>query len=1308
MTDEHLPSPCDAADRLDEAIASFEEARDAGLNPDPAEWLARYSDVADQLAKFLADDEKLRRLTDPASSDGRAESVPLPEDYQLLQTIGPGGMGIVYKVWQRSSKRVVALKLIRPDRLEGVSPEQRRRMIERFVNEAQAAAQLGHDHIVSVYEVGEINGQPFYSMRYVEGVSLQELIEVGPLECRRAATYLECVARGIHDAHQHAILHRDLKPANILIEARSDRALVADFGLAKLTNLEGVLTVTGELMGTPPYMSPEQALNSARVTVASDVYSLGATLYAALTGSPPFHSDNPVETLRQVMHESPIPPRQRRPDIPRDLETICLKCLRKEPDKRYASALALAEDLQLFLAGEPILGRPLGRLERGYRWCRRNLAVATLMAVVATLLVAAAVGSTLGAIRIASDHEALVVARDEEASQRKRAEKLAAEGQQRVAQLCVANGERLRGNGDELGALIWYAEALKEDNADLLREDTHRVRVATALRQTPQLLQLWTHDLPLYHVQFSPDGQSLVVTCGEPDFVGPARGEAHVYDTVTGKEVFPTLKHSLPVHHASFSRDGLRLVTACGGSVKTGPGVERLAGEARVWDARTGRPLTKALEHETWVKQATLSPDGRHLITLCGVYNGLSEAQAQVWDLKTEKPAGPAVKSKGTLHLSLDSAVRLLAVSTTFEDAQVLDVFTGQPLTPRLKHSLKQVKGGSGFQADVIHIAFSPDGQRVVTASGDDTARVWDAITGQPVTPPMKHNDKVNHAAFSPDGKRVITASDDETARLWDAATGEPASALIKLSGHVTYAAFSPDGRRVVTTSFEQPARPSGTTGYQMVRVWDAATATPVSPVFRHVGIARVVFSPDGRRLVTAGLDGVVKLWDLTEEPAKLSFDRDTWVGTAAVSRDGRHLVTKALNGTATVWDLAGGQPVPLARKLSGYVKYLTFSRDGRLVLTANGSSPYGPFKFGTKDSKVPDQQPDQQQAQVWDSATGKPLGTPLRHDGQVLHAEFSSDGSRVVTASQDGTARVWDAATGEPVTPPLPHGAYAVCASFSPDGRRVVTVSQGGTARVWDAATGEVAGPVLQPGRWTNYASFSPEGLQILTDGFDRTARLWDTATGKLLGMPLKHGGHMTRSFFDKGGCRILVVLDQEARVWDVSRGEPITPLLKHGNQVNWAVFNPDGRRVVTASQDGTARVWDAATGEPVTTPLHCGRAGAGTNWRFSLHSRNDVPQAHFSPDGRRLITVDWKVVQNWDLRPDERPAEDLVRVAVVLSGRQVDKSGGDVPVGKDVLADAWKSLQAKYPGQFRNSGEETLERQKQGGGSPTSQLRP
>jgi len=320
-------------------------------------------------------------------------------NYQLIEEIGRGGMGVVYRAWQPSADRHVALKLIRRDRFESLPESRQTSVLHRFEHEAQAAGRIQHDHIVTVYEVGEIDGEHFFSMRYVEGQSLNERLKQGPLPGRRAAAYLEPVARAVHEAHLHGILHRDLKPQNILIDAKTDRALVLDFGLAKLAEHSDDVTEAGDVMGTPPYMPPEQTLDSSQVTAKSDVYSLGATLYHAVVGRPPFQAKTVVETIRLVAEQTPIAPRQADPHIDRDLETICLKCLEKDPVQRYPSAEALADELHRYLHNQPIEARPLSALGRTIRWCRRSPLIATLLCCTVLFFFAALAASITGYLR---------------------------------------------------------------------------------------------------------------------------------------------------------------------------------------------------------------------------------------------------------------------------------------------------------------------------------------------------------------------------------------------------------------------------------------------------------------------------------------------------------------------------------------------------------------------------------------------------------------------------------------------------------------------------------------------------------------------------------------------------------------------------------------------------------------------------------------------------------------------------------------------------------------------------------------------
>jgi serine/threonine protein kinase len=312
-------------------------------------------------------------------------------DYELISPLGQGGMGVVYKARQIAANRLVALKIIRPDRMSSMTEVTQRRMVDRFKAEAHAAARLQHDNLVTVYDVGEINGCHYFSMQYVEGGCLSDQISDRSLDSREAATFLEPVCRAVHAAHEEGILHRDIKPTNILIEDGTLRPRIADFGLAKLQNEDQELTRSGEAMGTPSYMPPEQFGDAASATARSDIYSIGATLYHLLSGRPPFKAATAMATMRQVLNVEPVALRELNPEVDQDVETICMKCLEKEPDRRFQTASEVADELKRFINGEPILSRPLSRPERLWRWCRRNPVVSSLSGLAATSMVIAVV-----------------------------------------------------------------------------------------------------------------------------------------------------------------------------------------------------------------------------------------------------------------------------------------------------------------------------------------------------------------------------------------------------------------------------------------------------------------------------------------------------------------------------------------------------------------------------------------------------------------------------------------------------------------------------------------------------------------------------------------------------------------------------------------------------------------------------------------------------------------------------------------------------------------------------------------------------
>jgi WD40 repeat protein len=784
-------------------------------------------------------------VVDVAADFKSASTIVSVPGYEIEGVLGRGGMGVVYKARHLALKRTVALKMVLAGGHAGP------RELARFRTEAEAAARLQHPNIVQVFEVGEADGHPYCALEFVEGGSLASKLKAGPLPAPEAAKLVEALARAVQLAHSRNVVHRDLKPANILLSGARGQGSgvgketaaalltpdpwpltpkISDFGLARQLDSDSGQTQAGQVMGTPSYMAPEQASGRSHdAGPAADIYALGAILYECLSGRPPFNGQTVVETLDQVRTQEPAPPSRLQPSVPLDLETICLKCLRKEPEKRYASAAELADDLLRYEHGEPIRARPVGRIERAVKWVKRNPVVAGAAA--AVLLVTA-----LGVAGVVWKYLDAEEQRGIAENRRKEAEKQTGIAQDKEKEAKKANDKLTH----QLGVSAMVLANAAYDNRDVKLAAERLDKVPEKQRGWEWhylkrhvrggIFTLYGHKGPVTSVAFSPDGTRIVTAGGSQS----EPFEAKVWDARTGILLFdlkglpPKLEGiNIPVVCMAFSADSKRIVTA--GSDNT----------ARVYDATTGA-LQLQLKHAREVSCAAFSPDGTRIVT-----GGWDETM-KVWDASTGKALG---ELKGHRHAvtkvsySADGA-RILTGGLD-QAVRVWDAKTGRVLL--------EAKGVMGDENNVA-VALSPDGQRIVAGRRDGTARVIDTqmgavlleLKGRPlVASTFYTSTRVLCVAFSPDGARIVTGGTTDSgsgeASVWNARTG---AELLQLEGHtgqVMSAAFSPDGTRIITGSADGTAK-----------VWDAQTGTPRLEL---EGTKRTCasFSPDGTRIVTGG-----------------------------------------------------------------------------------------------------------------------------------------------------------------------------------------------------------------------------------------------------------------------------------------------------------------------------------------------------------------------------------------------------------------------------------------------------------------------
>ena len=1019
-----------------------------------------------------------------------AESVirPAPKqigDYDILAEAGRGGMGVVYKARHRRLQRLAAVKMVLSG--EFASPAQE----VRFRLEAELAARVQHPNIVHVYEIGSYEGRPFLALEWVDGGSLANRLDGDPWSPLEAASLVETLARAIHVAHSEGVVHRDLKPANILLQ-QDERAKmqvegissgteffphlsplivpkITDFGLAQAT--EGGLTLThsGILVGTPGYMAPEQADGSERRAVvgpAADTHALGVILYQLITGQMPFQGDSALEVLRAVTSDEPRRPRRLQPRLPRDLEAITLHCLQKEPNRRYQSALALAEDLQRFREGKQVAARPVGSGARLARACRRRPLVTLLLGLLTTSFFGGLAGVAWNWLE-ANEQRDLARANEREANAEKR---------EALFQLYRA---RLAAAATAISA---------HDVADAGRQ----------LDEAPQALRGWEWR----HLSSRLDLSASLIPL----------------PTTAGGLLLPTPDH---LRVAIATGAGLRLTDLDGGEpvqvplpargLVAGATQTRLGLRVAVWvDSQTfylldenGRTLSRVHQPRgTSPRWVIVSPDGSRLASanIGNGWHGIIVFDAAS-GMQTASCKGPE-SELWSWAFSPDG--KLLSAGHEDGTASIWDAVTGSLLATCRGHANK-----------VLGVSFSPDGTRLVSTSSDGTVRQWAVATGREVEPPYdRHSGDVTAAVYSPDGRWVASAGTDRTVRVWQATGRQDVAVLHGHTGPVAELAFAPGGRRLASVS--HPTRLVPVVADGTIRVWDVDPRATL-PVLRGHGsyVYPVAYSPDGRWIASGDWDNRLRLWDARTGEACAILDNGDLVKSLAFSPDSSRVVS-ARHDRLQVWEVATGRrvqefPVPAPNILG-----LAFHPDGATLAALDGSGGATVLNAATgavvarlrlaarHDTKAlafsPDGRwlagvsTDDKTLCLFDTHTYQPSAQFPGHEGWIRDVTFSHDSRRVASCSSDQTVRVWQI-DGGACQVLRGHTDYVFAVAFHPDGTRLASAGRDRAVWLWDLARGQ---EVARLQGHTNYVwslAFSPDGATLASGSGDRTVRLWDTA---------------------------------------------------------------------------------------------------------------------------------------------------------------------------------------------------------------------
>jgi WD40 repeat protein len=1147
--------------RFEAALGAYFEAIDAGQTPDRHELLARHPDLASELAEFFTEQDRFHRLVAPlrpeatgageSPASGETQAQPSPEtrdsslparpngdgidlprgtkvryfgDYELIGELGRGGMGVVYRARQVSLNRPVALKMIKAGVLADGDE------LRRFQNEAEAVALLDHTGIVPIYEVGEHNGQRYFSMKLVLGSSLAERLPAFRDESRAAAALLAEVAEAVHHAHMRGILHRDLKPANILVD-EAGHPHVTDFGLARKVEGDSELTASGAILGTPSYMAPEQASGKrSSITTATDVYGLGAVFYATLTGRAPFAGDSVMDTLQMVRERPPEPPRKLNARVPRDLEVICLKCLEKDPRRRYSSAQALADDLRAWLDSRPIAARPMGPLTRGWLWCRRHPAIAGLSAALALVTLAGVVAA--GTQWRAAVRNAGIARRNAEDAQWNARQ--ARENEQEA----LRRGESLARSNRRL-RLAGYDSLIQLAQREWELGNTARVR--EVLRELePAAGQDDLRGFEWYYLRHQCDAAAL--TLHLPPLLAEPRARLMRID---------------------ISPDGTRLLAVT-------------QGRLFAWEIPGSRAVSLLKDAARSIIDARFSPDGKWLAALAidlppQQYATLgpmaaSTAFLEIWDLAEGKRLRAIELSRamsGWVAIRPNGrqvAVHLVDVrDSRYHSTVVL-------LDPSDGRKQRQPYSGRPSGAGLAEfLAYSRDGTLLAAPGEQGKAALYDPESGVIKGTIDLGEDIVRECDFSVDGSRLAFADDSGRIMIWSVPRGSLIQSLRTADRYASGVRFSPDGRHLASL------------GNANIKIWDARTGE-----YRFLirGASEcLAYSSDGGRIATVGDQNTIRLWDAHRELGALVHKCAKGGYGVTFSPDGLLVATS----TGVLLDAATGIPVRTFSPRPGEAwREIVFHPEPSPVRLIASS-----FKPVAGSRSAPGE------LVLLDVATGRevrhsgaipaPIFLCFSPDWRWLAARhFTTDDVN------SGAVTVFDATTWNPVFTVPDQGYIGYFCAFGPDSGRlavsredhvaVLEVPSGRELRRIGAFGGSAGTVVWSPdGRWIAAA---PEPNDQGSWPAGRVIHLFDAETGsEAHAIPTTAGESIRALAFSPDGRRLASAgVEQRIRIWDTESGLELLTLSGHEHVVWGLSFSPDGRRLASFSNDKTVRIWDAS----------------------------------------------------------------------------------------------------------------------------------